>query len=216
MTREIDRKDLVLTWDGMKFREISRHQITLEHGRRLATSTASIDDLGHDVHVDLVKAMRINPRARIIIGPALFDPIDADYRGIALHEGGPYPATCWIRSDRNAVSTLYHELFHTIAQRIPLEKWMIVQAHGQNVRIANGRNPDHPDRRDPAWMKDCEEGEAYAFDHYATGRPQPFGLRLPFRARLIFNEILKGRYDPRRAPLQWWVKPEPELEIEDE
>lgn len=211
------RNDLILVWDGTRFRESRPDFVSLDWGRRLEPSSVTVDDLGPDVHVNLVKAMRINPRARVFIGPGLYDPHGKnDAIGKALFEGADYPCTCWVRCDEHAVSTLYHELFHTIAQRIPLDKWMIVQAHGQNVRLANGRNPDHPDRRDPDWMKNCEEGEAYAFDHYATGRPQPFGLRLPFRVRMIFNDVLKSRYDPRRAPLQWWVKPATELELEDE
>lgn len=90
---------------------------------------------------------------------------------------------------------LAHELFHSVAKNLPASEWKAVEAATAPIRALNDAAPEsHLDQRNAYWLRGDEEPAAYAFERFATGRPLPFGIRLPWRVRRIYRRILAGKY----------------------
>lgn len=109
------------------------------------------------------------------------------------------------REPAGMVATLFHELLHTIAWNFTDEEWSLIAAHGDRIRAANLAEDfftGSPDRRPPLWLGLDEEGPAYAFERYATGQSQPFGLDLPRPVRRLFDRVIRGELADHRAPMQ--------------
>ncbi|UIY45827.1 hypothetical protein [Methylobacterium radiotolerans] len=102
--------------------------------------------------------------------------------------------------ERIILAILYHELFHTIYMNVPEKNRTAIEQFGANIRARNLETPlGNPDSRSVVWLSKPEEAEAWAFQNFATGRPMPFGLRLPFRVRATFQAALRGDYAHHRV-----------------
>lgn len=216
-------------WTGDRFQRISARLTLLPDGNKLVSEGLSINIVSRDDLASMTAAMRVNPTASAFIAPGLLTYGHATEVDRIVHESHPDPAwreaygprwhhtgimgCAWRREpgQRNAIvfvrshpreltATLYHELFHTIVGNLWEAEWEAVQAACDpllklNMALAD----DDPARKPGLWLAKPEEPAAWAFECFATGRPAPLGLRLPWRIRRIFKRIMAGKYADHRC-----------------
>ncbi|WP_146208816.1 hypothetical protein [Azospirillum sp. TSO22-1] len=160
------------------------------------------------------EAMRINPRVRCAMGPVLhgFEPFTPIIEGMNegfLKEHGARrwrPSHSTGRCDYlktsivvgfcggfNPLTTLYHELFHSIYDRFSDDELESVERHGNKIREENTRR-DLCEQFPVYWITRNEEAEALAFDHWATKKGAPHGIEAGRDVVNIWGRVIMGRY----------------------
>lgn len=217
-----------LVWDGQAFCPVSCEVPILPHGARMMPGAMSPAAITTDALRSYAQAMRMNPLISAYLGAGLqrhgyragedeelynimleYQPDFADAYAPEYHEfdGLGLAFGCEGRRDsifvninhRTALKTLFHELFHTVYHNIPGQAVETIESFGNKIREANGVDLSHPDTRSVRWIYSSEEAEAYAFERFATGRPMPFGLKLPSPVRATFQAALRGDYAHHRV-----------------
>lgn len=218
-----------LVWDGITFRPRPAEHIMLPEGARLVPGKHPPAKVGQAALGRYAQAMNVNPNISVYLGAGLemfgypvgggpelyrtmleYQPDFASAYAPSFHlrkclgmcfwDAG-FRQKIYVKTNQKSVlSTLFHELFHSIYKHIPGERKVSLEEFGNVIRDRNGKvDTIDPDVKSASWLDQDEEAEALAFEHFATGRPMPFGLALPSPVRATFDAALRGDYANHRA-----------------
>lgn len=212
--------DEILSWDGIGFRPIPAWRPLLPTAFALAPAETD-PALSEPAAVrSYVAPMRVNPHARTFLGPAIRHygyrmGEDAETHRIMLehlpeyadgfaprwreHDGGGVHVPAWngnegfvfVRmesSPQGVVSLLYHELFHSIYDHLPASALRPLHAYAERVRDL------HPALTVGWRVSAYQEPETVAFQHWATGEENPFGIEPPPAVVAIFQTAVRGGF----------------------